>query len=638
MCGILGIYGFSVSKPINKQLLSESLLTMQHRGPDANDVQIISNNCTLAHLRLAIIDLKPESNQPFQIDDRYWITYNGEIYNYLELKEELTKVAGYSFRTQGDTEVLLRAYQYWGEDCVNKFNGMWAFAIYDIIENKLFCSRDRFGVKPFNYAIVDNQFIFSSEIKAIIKYFPNLKKPNYNVIANYCRTSVGAQHEETWFENILRIMPAHNLVVSKDGLKQYRYWNYPTKVNKTLTLNQATNQYKEIFESAVKLRMRSDVPVGTTLSSGLDSNSIVYTLRTFFKGVHHTFTAKFNSNEFDTLDNQSYSNKNLKVDETEIVHKVNTELKLTGHFVETNNLEFVNELKNIIYYLESGHCSPAVFPLMEVLKKSKEHVTVVLEGQGADELLGGYQQTLFVASVIEYIKSFNFFKAFKTIKKTTETYSFFYAIKLYVRQKSNEYPWISRLYEKVIGFDGVFLPKLTVTKKIKDFPNNYKYTFDSTINKVLYRQHSGGLVNLLHYGDALSMANSLESRLPFMDYRLVEFAFQLPWEFKLNENIGKFIHRKAMQNLVPNYILDNSLKLGFDTPISQFFKKEFSGENTPRSILMSEKSKKRNLFDTNLLLKLFDEHQEGKKNHSTFLYRLLSVELWFRIYIDENNE
>ena len=631
MCGILGIYGIGVSKPINKQLLSESLLTMQHRGPDANDVQIISNNCTLAHLRLAIIDLKPESNQPFQIDDRYWITYNGEIYNYLELKEELTKVAGYSFRTQGDTEVLLRAYQYWGEDCVNKFKGMWAFAIYDIIENKLFCSRDRFGVKPFNYAIVDNQFIFSSEIKAIIKYFPNLKKPNYNVIANYCRTSVGAQHEETWFENILRIMPAHNLVVSKDGLKQYRYWNYPTKVNKTLTLNQATNQYKEIFESAVKLRMRSDVPVGTTLSSGLDSNSIVYTLRTFFKGVHHTFTAYTDSQNFKDLDKEVYVNKNIEINEVEVVKQTSKDLNLESILLDVDFSNFISKLSSVIYHLESGHSSSATLPTMQLMEAAKKNVTVILEGQGADELLAGYQANLFIASLVEQIKLLDFKGALFTLKNTIKVYSFKYAFKMYLRQLSNSFSFLNIIHQKLLKLDSIYTNKLSIKNKFKDYPKQNNLKFDSYINQLLYQQHSGGLVNLLHYADALSMANSLESRLPFMDYRLIEFGFQLPWHYKLHNEYGKYIHRKAMKGIVPNEILESTFKLGFNTPILAIM----NSNNFLSEILLSEKALGRGLFNKGPIEKLIDEQRHGKKNHSTLLFRLLSVEIWFQTFIDK---
>ena len=211
MCGIVGIYNIKSGQSFKSILFDESMCKMIHRGPDAKASKQYEN-AILGHLRLSIIDLNEESNQPFELLDRYSIVFNGEIYNYLELREDLISL-GYTFRTNSDTEVLLQSFNHWGEDCVKRFNGMWAFAIYDKKENALFCSRDRFGVKPFNYSIIEDQFIFSSEIKSIINYFPKLKIPNYNAIANFCRTSVGAQHRETWFKDIYRLQPGFNISI-----------------------------------------------------------------------------------------------------------------------------------------------------------------------------------------------------------------------------------------------------------------------------------------------------------------------------------------------------------------------------------------------------------------------------------------
>ena len=634
MCGILGLYNLSKNIAFDSEKFDAALLKMKYRGPDAHASKQISDSLVFGHLRLSIIDLKAESNQPFQIDERYWITFNGEIYNYLELRAELITEGGYTFRTASDTEVLLRAYQHWGENCVNKFNGMWAFGIYDKLENKLFCSRDRFGVKPLNYAFIDGQFIFASEIKAILSYFPQLKQANYNAIANYCRTSVGAQHEETWFNDVFRLQPAHNLVITEGSIKQYRYWQYPTKIDKSRSFEQAKTEYGELFLDAVKLRMRSDVPVGTTLSSGVDSNSIVYTLRQFYQGEHHTFTAAFDSNHYDELDKQVYANDNQEIDETDIVRQSVKDLNLTGHIIETDYTDFIDGLQKIIFHLESGHSSSAVFPLMQVMEKAREEVTVIMEGQGADELLG-YQQTLFIAAVIEHIKSFEFKEALQTIRRTIKTYSFFYALMMYFRQLSNKYPIISTIYQSFTGINKVFTNKLAITKRLKDYPNNANLKFDSYINSELYKQHSGGLVNLLHYGDAISMAHSLESRLPFMDFRLVEFGFKLPWYFKLHIEYAKYIHRQAMKGIVPDSILDTPLKFGFNTPISQFFKKDAPLKVKPLDILLSDRCLSRHLFNKSGLEHLIEEHEKGVKNHSTLLYRLLSTELWFREFMDK---
>ncbi|MBK7132487.1 MAG: hypothetical protein IPH69_06595 [Bacteroidales bacterium] len=253
MCGILGIYNIKSIEKFDAEKFRSALLTMIHRGPDSNQIKDFGNTSILGHVRLSIIDLSDENSQPLQTDGRYWIVYNGEIYNYIELKSELIN-AGYQFRTAGDTEVILRAYQHWGKDCVQRFNGMWAFAIYDNIDCTLFCSRDRFGIKPIYYATINGQFIFSSEIKGIITYFPKLKEPNYSLISNYCRKSIGAQTKDTWFENIYRIEPAHNLTVDSSGVNSYRYWDYPRKVQRNITFNNAIQTYKEILIDSVKLR------------------------------------------------------------------------------------------------------------------------------------------------------------------------------------------------------------------------------------------------------------------------------------------------------------------------------------------------------------------------------------------------
>lgn len=629
MCGILGIYNLHLQKPFLKQNFEKALLSMKHRGPDANAVKIFDNKVILGHLRLSIIDLHKENNQPFQVDNRYWIVFNGEIYNYLELKEELI-AAGYSFRTAGDTEVLVRAFQHWGEDCVNRFNGMWAFAIYDEVENKLFCSRDRFGVKPFNYATNNGQFIFSSEIKAIISYFPELKVPNYNVIANFCRKSIGAQIKNTWFENIFRLEPAHNLVIDSSGLNIYRYWDYPRKVNKQITFEEAVEEYRQLLTDSVKLRMRSDVPVGFTLSSGIDSSALVCLLKNEFHGNKNTYTASFSDNVIQQSDNVSFRNV-VAINEPALVRRLTNELDLTPSIIDINYENYVDDLRKIINHTESGHGSPAIFPLCQILKEAKKDVTVVLEGQGADELLGGYISSVFPVYFIELLGKFKFGKAYIELKKFRKTYSLKGAFMLLIRQSNLSF--LKNLYYQFSGIESFFKNNLKQYYEINDHPGDSS-GFDNTINNFLHKEHIGGLVNLLHYGDAVSMMNSLESRLPFMDYRLVEFAFTLPSGFKVQNGMGKFIHRRAMQNIVPDYIINNPLKFGFDSPLSHVFEKE--DDNSARTVLLSDICLNRGLFSKQALIKAFEEQKMGKKKHSRILYRMLSVELWFREFIDNN--
>lgn len=626
MCAIFGIYNIKGDSEFSDIKVKVALNEMSYRGPDANELKYFKN-AVLAHLRLSIIDLSKDNNQPFQIDNRYWIVFNGEIYNFLELKNELT-LLGCTFRTSGDTEVLIRAYQVWGKNCVNRFNGMWAFAIYDLSNGSLFCSRDRFGVKPFNYSIINNQFIFSSEIKSILSFFPELKKPNYNVIANFCRTSVGAQNHETWFENIFRLPPSHNLFIQNGVVTIERYWDYPKKIDKTISFSDAVAKYKELFLDAVNIRMRSDVPVGFTLSSGIDSTSLVSVLKDQFNNNLNTYTASFSNSKFELIEKKNF-NFDIEIDEPSIVKKLTNELNLNPNIIEINYDNYVVELERIIFHLESGNSSPAVFPLNQILKIASKDVTVIMEGQGADELLGGYISSVFPVYCIELFKRFNIEKLFHEIRNFKKIYSLKQAIILFFRQKN--ILSTNKLFYKISGIDSFFVGKIRKYTQIKDFPIKPR-GFDSLVNEYLYEAHTGGLVNLLHYGDSISMANSLESRLPFMDYRIVEFVFKLPANYKIGSGKGKILHREAMEGIVPDYILKNQIKFGFESPLHEIFSR--IDDKSPRSVLLSDKCISRGLFSKDKLINSFNLQINGKANYSRYFFRMLSVELWFRKFID----
>jgi asparagine synthase (glutamine-hydrolysing) len=625
MCGIFGI--ITQSNLIDKDKIKESAGLMQYRGPDAYGQWGIENKIELAHLRLSIIDLSPESNQPFFSNcGNYVIVFNGEIYNYLEIKQELI-LLGHKFRTTSDTEVLLNSYIEWGDKCVSKFNGDWAFAIYNIKENALFCSRDRFGVKPFNYSVIDDSFIFSSEIKSIIHYFPQLRNPNYNVIANFCRNSLGAQIEETWFNDVFRLMPAHNLTWKNGEISIERYWDYPKQTINNLNTDEATEKYKELFVDAVKLRMRSDVPIGTTLSSGIDSGSIVSVLRKFYNEDHNTFTAVFNSTDYTHFEKKSFS-EDITIDEGTLVKRLANDLNLKSHLIDIPKADFCKDLAHVIYHLESGHGSPATIPISKIMSYAKDYVTVVMEGQGADELLSGYVTNTFPFLIWELFKRGNLTQIRKEFLEYKKTYSLSYSLKLYFRLLNNDN--LERAYQRKNGISKTFGPKLKNYTRINDYP--YKPEgFNENFNAELYKSHTGVLVNLLHYGDAISMSESIESRLPFMDINLVEFAFKLPYNLKMENGLGKYIQRLAMKNIVPKYILENPIKFGFNTPLSQYFESLDSDAN---NILLSEKCLNRGIYNGIGLRALINNHINKSQNNSTLLFRLLSVELWFRNFID----
>lgn len=609
MCGIFGVYIQKEHEKVDQQLLDNSIKLLTHRGPDFQRSMLLSDHVGLAHARLSIIDLSADAHQPFDYK-HLSLTYNGEIFNYLELREELQKL-NYKFYTESDTEVLLKSYYHWGPEAVNKFNGMWAFAIYDSKNDQIFCSRDRFGIKPFNYTFHNGRFIFASEIKSILSYEPKLKQPNYNSIANYCRESVGAQSPETWFENIYRLAPASNMLVSRDGHKIEKYWYYPQSQSSSISMQEALKQYQNLFEDAVKLRMRSDVPVGATLSSGLDSSAIVSLVDKFYNNSLNTYTASFPTEPFD---------------EFKIVDRFADGLNLTPNQVVVKYDNYIDLLKKLIYHLESGHSSPAIFPLFKVTQRAKEDITVFLEGQGADESLAGYIDIVILDYFVELIQAGSWTKAFRELYAYTKHGSLSNAVALFLR--TNASPYIRKVLRKFLNVEKVY------SGPLKNFDPTYSDDTPggSKLSKKLIEQHKTGLVNLLHYGDAISMMHSLENRLPFLDYRLVEFVFKLPSSFKINNGLGKHIHRLAFSDILPNYIINNPLKLGFKSPLKELFKPH-SSEGV-YNIISGNSISERGLFNNNELSKLISKHSSGKYDYSRLLFRLLCVELWFQVFID----
>ncbi|GMN12038.1 asparagine synthase (glutamine-hydrolyzing) [Croceitalea sp. MTPC9] len=615
MCGIFGIINLDKEKFVCQEKIIKSIERVKHRGPDNRQTELVTPYVGFAHARLSILDLTESANQPFNYLT-LTIIFNGEIFNYIELKEEL-QIAGYKFKTDSDTEVITAAYHLWGEDCVNKFNGMWAFAIYDKENDTVFCSRDRFGIKPFYYTIFEGNLLFASEIKSILEYCPELKKPNYNAISAFCRETVGAQNVESWFEGINRLPSAHNLIIKKEVYNIYKYWDYPDKVDKSLSWPEALETYRKIFNDAIKIRLRSDVPLGATLSGGLDSASIVCTVDKIFRQEINTYTASFPEEKYD---------------EYKTVDSLRKDYNFLPNQVIVDYNDFLPRLNQLIYHLESGHASPAIFPLSKINKKAKEKLTVILEGQGADELLGGYLDSIFVDHLIDLISSLKLKKATRDLREFKSAWSLKTAILLFGRLHLPR--WAKSLYRKLDGTEFVYSVNLKrynkTTAKVPKLKFNKKET---RVNKMLKTQHKNGLENLLHYGDAISMMYSLESRLPFMDYKLVEFAFKLPAQYKIQQGFGKYIHRKAMEDVLPDDITYDRSKIGFKSPIE----KVMTENKSIQDILLSDRLNNRKLFNRDTIKKLLKLTISKKKDYSRLLFRILEVEIWFRTFIDQEN-
>jgi asparagine synthase (glutamine-hydrolysing) len=589
------------------------LATMPYRGPDARGVRVFDPRTGLGHLRLAILDLRPESNQPFEIDDGdLTITYNGEIFNYVELRAEL-EALGETFRTQSDTEVLLRAYRRWGFESLTKFNGMWAFAIYDRRRDVLFCARDRFGVKPFNYAMHRGRFLFASEIKALLAVAPELAEPDYNSISRVLRASVGARCTSTCFVDVKRLPPAHAMTVTRQGVTIERYWNYATEVDYSLSFDDAAEQLQQLLSDAVKLRMRSDVPVGLTLSGGVDSSALACMLRTFYEGPFDTFTAAYQGEPYD---------------ESPQAAKLAQSLGMRSNLIPARFDDFLPTLRQIVWHLETPIPSPAVFPLWNIDREARGKVTVLLEGQGADELLAGYSSN-FLDAVLDRLFAGRIGGAMSELRWACRTLGPVSALLLAGRRLNP--PLVHKAFRSWRGDERVYIGPLRDASEAPD--RRLSISGIGRLNASLVEQLDGALGDLLHYGDAISMAHSIEARVPFLDYRLVEFCIRLPGEYKFRAGRGKAVLREAVKKLVPAEILDNRKKLGFPTPIARWFREQ--PENTVYPVLRSDACRRRGIFSPVEIESAIAQHVAGKQDFSSNIYRWLLTELWFQEFIDQ---
>jgi asparagine synthase (glutamine-hydrolysing) len=610
MCGIFGVIDLIQPVDIKTDVFKDALMKMIHRGPDNQSVLRVNEHCLLGHVRLSIIDLEAHSNQPFvDPNQRYHLVYNGEIFNYVELREEL-KVLGCTFRTDSDTEVLLQAYIVWGEACVERFNGMWAFVIYDAEKNTIFCSRDRYGIKPLYYSKIGAKYIISSEIKPILALFPELREVNCEVIAQYIQFSVNAQLTESWFKNIKRIDSATNLTITKTKIEFNRYYEYPSVIPDEKSEN-AIEDYQNLFYTAVNLRLRSDVSLGLTLSGGLDSSSILAAA----------------SQEIGNLKAYSIGKSGFEYDESKIAEKLSQQFGVDFKRIEYDDSNYVNDLSKSIYFMESGSVSMAIPQYYQLIKELSKDTTVVLEGQGADELLAGY-----FAAVIPYYLFENFFRGnFRSVKNELKLLlgnsGIISTIKILCPLIPGYY-WLTRELRKF----GISKPKDNlVVKKFRSFgPTNVNS--DRSLNSQLLFQHQTLLKEYLHYGDSISMSCSVESRLPFMDFKLVDMVFSLSSDFKIKDGHSKWIHRKIFDGKIDDSVNWNKSKLGFATPISKVWDAKTSeGLNIIKSLCQEN----RGIINERVLNKMLSS-QDSINCHEDLLYRLLSVELWFRLFIDGN--
>ncbi len=561
MCGIAGIISLNPNH-ISTERLKAMTDAIAHRGPDGEGSWINENKTAgFGHRRLAIIDLSEAAAQPFHYLYRYSITYNGEIYNYIELKEELLK-KGYQFRTQSDTEVILAAYDCWKEECLQQFDGMFAFAIWDEQDQTVFAARDRFGEKPFYYFFDGEQFVFASEMKAL--WAAGIRKEiDHSMLLNYIGlgwVKNPVDLSQTFYKNIICLSQSHYLKLSlKDGKNEItQYWDLDKETVSTISEAEAIEQFQSLFSTSIKRRLRSDVEVGTSLSGGLDSSSIAATISQLQTTNYklQTFTASF---------------PGFEKDETAYAKQVADQFQLQQFTVTPTSETLLNDIQKLIHHQEEPFQSSSIYAQYKVYELAKEHgVKVILDGQGADEILSGYYK---------YIHWFLQEKA-----KSRQPIVVSSELKAFAQhQIPLEWSWKNKLAAKFPEIAAVQLESKAF-KEIKFSAGIDAVYFKEHINKqtifkpivrklndlLYYNTMQFGLEELLRYADRNSMAHGREVRLPFLNHELVQFIFSLPSHYKIHNGFTKYILRESMKQLLPPSIVYRTDKVGYEPPQQQW--------------------------------------------------------------------
>jgi asparagine synthase (glutamine-hydrolysing) len=609
MCGIWGVNWRDGGRSVPMELLGAMGDAMPYRGPDDRGSYSVPG-LGLGHLRLSILDLSPAGHQPMSTDDgRYTIVFNGEIYNFIELRTEL-EAEGVSFRSQSDTEVILHLYRKLGPACVDKFNGMFAMAIWDAVERTLWLARDRIGIKPLYYVLDGEKVVFASEIKAIVASGLVEREPNRRAIYQYFQHmfTTGA---ETFFSGVKRLLPGYWLLVRPDDHRLVRYWDVPLDSEPDISapIGDYAARLREIIDDSVRLRLRSDVPVGAYLSGGIDSSSIV-SLAQPRLGKMSTFSLAFDEGP--------------EYDEREFVAKVRERYD-TEHFEIVPGMEECwRALPEVVWWMDEPTVSAPTVSQYFLSKVAKEHVTVVLGGQGGDELLGGYYRFFprYLKSVLEgAVRGKRSIGDILTTARNLLGHMRIVGFRR-VGQKMGRYTAMMKMLDPTLlehAHD-------TRAELMQDLP------LADPMNRMLYWEIKNYLPGLLHAEDRMSMAVSLESRVPLLDHRMVEFAATIPPELKMRHLVTKFIERESMRGVVPDSILDRKDKRGTPSPLPKWFGGGLS--DRVRSVLTDRRATERGIFDPALVERAMSQHTRGNGNYGDQIWMLLSVELWHRTFID----
>ncbi len=636
MCGICGMVGFS-----DKDLLKKMCDIMEHRGPD-DEGTYINAKCKMQNAkcqvglgvrRLKIIDLETGHQPIHNEDETVWIVFNGEIYNYKDLRIDLEQ-KGHRFYTKSDTEVIVHLYEEYGEDCVKNLKGMFAFAIWDEKKEKLFLARDRLGIKPLYYFFQDGKLLFASTIKSIFQSSKIGRKVNLKAL-DYYLTFLYVPAPDTMFRGIKKLLPGHTLTWINGEVTIKEYWDLKCKMQNAKFKMQNEKYYAEriygILEEAVEERLMSEVSLGAFLSGGIDSSIVVGLMSRIMDQPVKTFSISYGK-EAQAYNELKYSRlvaKHFKTDHREFI-------------VEPKVIEL---LPKLIWHLEEPFADSSAIVTYLVSQVAREHVTVALTGIGGDEAFGGYPRYLgarFAESYLripEFLREKVISKIVNGLPESTKGSHLANRLKRFVRfaplpPEERYISWLSFFNEQARRelYSGAY--------QDTDTMGIHKSYFEKTgaedfLNKVFYVDVKTYLPDdLLFMGDRMSMANSLELRVPFCDHRLLEFSATIPQGMKIRGWHMKYLLKKSMSELLPPTILKRG-KQGFMVPLGMWFQKELK-DFTSR-ILLGSKTTERGYFNSNYVKRLLEEHYSGRKDNTHQIWALLVFELWYRTFIDRED-
>lgn len=540
MCGIAGAIGH-----FNKDQFLKGLKNLSHRGPDAQGVWE-GENVILGHRRLSIIDLSESANQPMTFDNRFFIVFNGEIYNYIEVRKELESY-GEKFITNSDTEVLLKAFIRWKENCLSRLNGMWSFAVWDNVNKSLFMARDRVGKKPLYYHFDKNKFAFGSEMKALYPLLPHVEI-NMDIAQMAIKDCFGYENTpDCLIKHIHRFPSGSYGYFVNNQLTITKWWNPLDEIiDVPDRYDEQVEMFRELFLDACKIRMRSNVSIATALSGGIDSSAVICSMahvagnsgsKDFARDWQHAFIACF---------------PGTSIDETVYAKTVTDKLRIESHFINIIPEEEYDDIYNQAYLFEEIYYAPTI-PFVQLYRKMKNAgFKVSIDGHGSDEIFAGYPFDMNKALIDAFPNPKRFFDVSDSIR--------------FMEGKGKE--------EHYSNFKFALINKMKILKMFsKNIPLSSRVRPLDYLNTQLYKStYYSILPTLLRNYDRYSMINGVEIRMPFLDYRILKFAFSIPYKSKIRNGFSKAIVRDAMRGLVPNEILDRKIKIGFNSPMNSWLK------------------------------------------------------------------